>query len=324
MRITNVLECHTLDVISLQITSDDKFIISGSLDKNVIIWNVEERRPVIIYKGHTGYVNLLEITSDSKYLISGSIDTTIKIWNIGEFVLDENNISNSNEVIIAGSQSPLFDTIFNQKLIKLKLPNSSMTEIIIYPMKINILHIYSFYEMPKHLKKALGLKTPITRDFFKKSPLTYAIEKKSHICIEVILNYMVNLEDKKIFAHSLHAIRDDFINLFYCKTEYLVPLIEKIMIKSENDSINIHAKPIKSLPINKLSPYFEINSSDFVVENIKQNFEKEVKVQYWTSYLSWNFLSGTTSSKEFLRAIYDCSNYEIYQTSFIQELIKMK
>ena len=66
------LEGHTCTVTSIVITSDNKYIISGSSDCTIRIWNLLEKRQETVLKGHTSGVTSIAITSDNKYIISGS------------------------------------------------------------------------------------------------------------------------------------------------------------------------------------------------------------------------------------------------------------
>ena len=67
-----VLEGHNETVRSVAITSDNKYIISGSKDCTIRIWNLLEKRQETVLKEHTSYVKSIAVTSDSKYIISGS------------------------------------------------------------------------------------------------------------------------------------------------------------------------------------------------------------------------------------------------------------
>ena len=82
----SVFEGHTVNITSIIITSDNKYIISGGGygDCTIRIWNFLEKRQEIVLKGHTDSVYSLAITSDSKYLISGGNDKTVRIWNLLE------------------------------------------------------------------------------------------------------------------------------------------------------------------------------------------------------------------------------------------------
>ena len=70
-----------MPISNIIFSSNNKFIASGSYDKNIKIWNIESKEGIIIGK-HDDKVFSVCITSDDKYIISGSEDKTIRCWNI--------------------------------------------------------------------------------------------------------------------------------------------------------------------------------------------------------------------------------------------------
>ncbi|MBW4561527.1 MAG: hypothetical protein KME32_10310 [Mojavia pulchra JT2-VF2] len=79
---------HSGSIYTVALTPDGKYIISGSDDKTIKVWNWQTGEEVRTLAGHDDYVRAIVLTSDGKYIISGSHDTTIKVWNwqIGEEV----------------------------------------------------------------------------------------------------------------------------------------------------------------------------------------------------------------------------------------------
>jgi WD40 repeat protein len=114
-----VLKGHTDYVTFIAITSDSKYIVSGSCDKTVRlwnikeklceavfthpfsigcvaindthivsgsetvrIWNIKEKRQEAILVGHHNSIICVAITRDDKYIASGSYDMSIRIWNV--------------------------------------------------------------------------------------------------------------------------------------------------------------------------------------------------------------------------------------------------
>jgi WD40 repeat protein len=64
--------------------SDSKYIVSGSLDFTVRIWNIEEKQQETVFEGHSSLITSLTITSDSKYIVSGSDDKSVRVWDVKE------------------------------------------------------------------------------------------------------------------------------------------------------------------------------------------------------------------------------------------------
>jgi len=101
-------------VYSVAISSDSKYIVSGSSDDTIKIWNLNTGKLIKTLKGHIGSVNSVAITKDNKYIVSGSSDNTIKIWNLNTGKLIKTlkghsntvysvAISSDNKYIVSGS-----------------------------------------------------------------------------------------------------------------------------------------------------------------------------------------------------------------------------
>jgi WD40 repeat protein len=78
-RCQNILHGHTDYVSSVAFSPDGKYIISGSYDKMVCIWNAETGEAVAMpLAEHTNAVSSVAVSPDSKYIISGSWDKQSK------------------------------------------------------------------------------------------------------------------------------------------------------------------------------------------------------------------------------------------------------
>ena len=75
----NVLKGHSEVVTSVALSQDGKLLISGSDDKTIKVWNLEDRREEFTLQGHTSEVTSVAISQNGKYLASGSEDKTIKV-----------------------------------------------------------------------------------------------------------------------------------------------------------------------------------------------------------------------------------------------------
>jgi WD40 repeat protein len=79
-----ILQGHTDFVCSVAITSDNKYVVSGSRDKTVRVWNLDKKTQKAVLQGHTDFVCSVAITSDNKHVVSGSSDKTVRMWNLDE------------------------------------------------------------------------------------------------------------------------------------------------------------------------------------------------------------------------------------------------
>ena len=73
------MQGHTDSIRTLAVTTDNKYVISGSDDYTIRIWNFFERREETVFTEHLGSIRTVVVTNDNKYIISGSYDKTIRI-----------------------------------------------------------------------------------------------------------------------------------------------------------------------------------------------------------------------------------------------------
>ncbi len=70
---------HTKDVNSVSISSNDKYIVSGSHDKTVRLWDAESGHLVNTIEDHQNFVPSV-VFMDARVFASGSEDRTIRVY----------------------------------------------------------------------------------------------------------------------------------------------------------------------------------------------------------------------------------------------------
>jgi WD40 repeat protein len=73
---------HTDMITSLTATTDSKWVISGSNDKTIKIWDLTTGKHLSTLIGHQNGINSVAVSSNNTYLISGSFDKTLKLWDL--------------------------------------------------------------------------------------------------------------------------------------------------------------------------------------------------------------------------------------------------
>jgi len=79
---TAVQRGHTRAVKSVEFSHSGKFIISGSEDKTIKLWEVSSGRELRTFNGHQSDVNDVLFTPNDKQLISASRDGSIYFWDV--------------------------------------------------------------------------------------------------------------------------------------------------------------------------------------------------------------------------------------------------
>ncbi|KAJ3007725.1 UNVERIFIED_CONTAM: hypothetical protein HDU68_003381, partial [Siphonaria sp. JEL0065] len=77
----STLTGHTYPLTSVAHYDDGKFIVSGSYDMTVKIWDTETGECLHTLVGHTLAVTSVAVSSDGRFVVSGSYDKTVKVWD---------------------------------------------------------------------------------------------------------------------------------------------------------------------------------------------------------------------------------------------------
>ena len=78
----STLSGHTDDIYCFYISSDNRFLASGSDDNTIHLWSLPDGKLLTTLSGHTDSIRSLVISSDNRFLASGSDDNTIHLWSL--------------------------------------------------------------------------------------------------------------------------------------------------------------------------------------------------------------------------------------------------
>ena len=78
----SILSCHTEEVNSLAFSLDGTFLVSGSDDRTVNLWDIQTGGVIKTFHGHTDLVWSVSISPDCTMIASGSGDLTIRLWDV--------------------------------------------------------------------------------------------------------------------------------------------------------------------------------------------------------------------------------------------------
>ncbi|OYE00827.1 NACHT and WD repeat domain-containing protein [Nostoc sp. 'Peltigera membranacea cyanobiont' 232] len=79
---TNSLRGHEQEVNCVAFSPDGKFIVSGSSDSTVCLWNIIGNPTAQFLLGHEQEVNCVAFSPDGKFIVSGSIDGILCLWDL--------------------------------------------------------------------------------------------------------------------------------------------------------------------------------------------------------------------------------------------------
>ena len=69
-------------VWSIAASRDGKWIVSGAYDGRVTVWDAENHKEAIEFRGHSGFVSVMDISPDGTRIATGSWDYTLCVWSL--------------------------------------------------------------------------------------------------------------------------------------------------------------------------------------------------------------------------------------------------
>ncbi|KAK6740066.1 hypothetical protein RB195_008502 [Necator americanus] len=92
-RLTHTLHTHSMEVLSVEWSSDGRYMASASMDNTVVVWNAKKlpERIVVLDNsrgGHNGPVKGLSWDPIGKYLATQSADKSLRLWTTDNWQCD--------------------------------------------------------------------------------------------------------------------------------------------------------------------------------------------------------------------------------------------
>ena len=75
--------------MSVKFSKNNRFLVSGSYDASVRLWDAQKGELIYTFLGHKMPVNDVDINHDNTYILSASSDKTINIWYLNPEILIE-------------------------------------------------------------------------------------------------------------------------------------------------------------------------------------------------------------------------------------------
>lgn len=116
---------HRDQVESIDISPDGMLLATGSLDRNVRIWNVNTGEPLTMIRYHSSHVRRTKFDPRGRYLVTSGDDGQVRIWDLNKMAVTSpvgNSVKFSKQsnrmLAIAPKQSSMWDAEQNQSLEK--------------------------------------------------------------------------------------------------------------------------------------------------------------------------------------------------------------
>jgi WD40 repeat protein len=76
---------HERSVSVVAISPDNRWLVTGSIDKTARLWDLTSEDPAaspIVLRGHESIINAVAISQDNRWLVTGSEDKTARLWDL--------------------------------------------------------------------------------------------------------------------------------------------------------------------------------------------------------------------------------------------------
>lgn len=131
---------HTAMVLSITKLTDDTHVITGSMDKQLIIWDTQTLKCQKILSGHSGSIRA--VVANNSYIFSGSTDNLIKVWSRDNFELAHTLSGDTGPIsILAISNRHLFSYGVGEGIKYWDLKKWECLHDIAAPEGVNCMHI---------------------------------------------------------------------------------------------------------------------------------------------------------------------------------------
>ena len=268
-------------------------------------------------KGHTGKLKCAAFTNDGKHIVSCGGDKTIMIWNI----------KNISQLEVIDIDKPT-DSYFYLKLIQTKVvPTLKSYKSTFSPLKINLLHIYSYLGYADLLRKALLLGFEIRIDDDGYSPMHYALIRESQECIDVLIEIVIAQaeHDHSAFIINYYAMRNDFADLIKNRSIHLLKFLNVLLYRCEERRLPLFAVPKSALPIIYFTEDRIVDPDDFVYKPCDSPVHSIEKfIEFKATAIPILFSEGSFESIELLQNIRNCLRIEILESNTINSIIVFK
>ncbi len=82
--LTGILKSHSGAVEALAVSPDGRWLVSGSQDWTIRLWDLRTSSVVRTFEGHAGVVHTVAFTPDGQSILSGSEDRTLRLWGVNK------------------------------------------------------------------------------------------------------------------------------------------------------------------------------------------------------------------------------------------------
>jgi WD40 repeat protein len=331
---------------------EERLVFSGNANGEVIIWSMERFVSINIVPMNAKIQEIYFTRDKSNFFICSGGNLTL--WNMEDLsreavltlpddirafhpTCDESNLVFAFENHVKVMENPLLTeklSIFgnyeeSEKFLKyvMRIMNHEypkhdpeMDEWLIEPFHINALHLYAYFDMPRHLEASIAGGGNFFNSRSGYSPMIISLEKKSYDCIDAIYESLKNRSSfDKMSLYRLSSALPELNRFSYSKLQDLYSIAFDHAFAFEMPKF---ISSSERLPIVKKSKRYFIPHWRFAEKNA---FEvDETAIEFKQSFVKINTRIGSSQSLAFMKSLVECQNPAVYTTELVQVVLNDK
>jgi WD40 repeat protein len=350
-----VSDAHEGDINRIVVTPDSSTAISCSDDKTIKIWNIATRTLLSVFEGHLGIVTWIDLTPDGNYLASVSRDLTVKVWNLKKKILECSFNQHTGviyNVAITPEGTHVVSTSFDNTLIintlfpiekaqktlrgvynvsleamhraiyyKTIPYNPDLKDALIFPLHINLLHLYSYTDKVQDLSRALSDNVSYFTSSRYGTPLGLAIKRNNFECVSAIIKYFISVsEEKPVNYQVFSTLIEDLYPLLRLRLPTIASLFENLPLIGGRSDLKKYIGSSTNLPEINFSNMHQFKDSLF---NFKTDSEL-IQINYFAVPFRLNIEPGSFDSLLLLEKLFQSPNKNIFVSRLVVGIIDYK
>jgi WD40 repeat protein len=77
---------HTDCIMCLAFSHEFRYLLSGSCDGSIRVWDLIAQTELAVLEGHENWVTSVCFSYNDAFILSGSYDSTVRLWNFKDKV----------------------------------------------------------------------------------------------------------------------------------------------------------------------------------------------------------------------------------------------
>ncbi|OMJ91460.1 hypothetical protein SteCoe_5942 [Stentor coeruleus] len=188
------------------------------------------------------------------------------------------------------------------------------------PDRITLLHLYAYFGITANVKAALYAGSPLTKYSNKLTPLALSIlSNQKNTVLAFVKFFTKKITENPLLGNSIST--EDLMSINKLGFSALTDFYDSLLWVNTIADLPIAISSTWRLPIRIINSEFIPQKSWFFSSNTEEN---GLSIEFLTSLVSFNMVSGSQESIDFLKSLVTSPCQDIFRSKFIQNYIDHK